>query len=217
MLAAPPLLLALLIFAYLVLTGTRPADPGAEALVREALPVIIAISHLTLFAVLVLILRRNGGDLKDIGWTTRGSETTVVREILVGVVAAVGLYLFKELAIDSAEALLLGRTPTFNSLFAFDAASLNIPLAIPGTTLVFIEESIYRGFALPYIRVKSGTALAVLITSAAFGLLHWGNGIEAIFSTSLIGGLLAGVFLWRRSLIAGTVAHIVFNMAILLT
>lgn len=217
MLSSPPLLLAVLIFAYVGLTGTDPADPGAEAAVREALPFIIAINHLILFALLVGILRRRGADLRDVGWTTTSPTNTVVREIFVGVAAAVGLYLFKELAIDSTEALLFGRSPTFNSLFAFDAASLDIPLAIAGTTLVFIEESIYRGFALPFIRAKTGTVLAVVITSAAFGLLHWGNGIEAISSTASIGILLAGVFLWRRSLIAVTVAHMLYNLAILLT
>lgn len=217
MLSAPPMLLAVLIFAYVALTGTDPADPGAEAAVREALPFIIAINHLALFALLILILRRSGEGLRDIGWTARGSETTVAREILVGISAGAGLYLFKELVIDSAEALLFGRTPTFNSLFAFDAASLDIPLAVAGVTLVFIEESIYRGFALPIIRAKTGIVLAVLITSAAFGLLHWGNGIEAIFSTTSIGILLAVIFLWRRNLIAATVAHIVYNIAVLLT
>lgn len=217
MLALPPITLGVLILAFVAGTGVSPSDPGAEDAVRSALPYILAVNHPFLFAILMLVLRRNGETLRDIGWTTRGIGSSIIREVAVGALCSLGLYLFKELAVDSVRAVLAGRAPTFTTLFNFQPGSLDLPLAIAATTLVFVEESIYRGFALPPLRVHRGPVWAVLATSVAFGFLHWGNGLEAIVVTTVIGVLLAAIFLWRRNLVAGTVAHALYNLAILLT
>lgn len=217
MLLLPPLTLGALIFIYAAARGLAPTDPGTESAIRAALPGILAVNHLALFGLLVVLVRRAGGTLSDIGWSPRAVGTTVAREAALGLVCALGLYLFKELAIDSARALAAGRTPTFTSLFAFRPAELDVAWALAATGLVFVEESIYRGFALPFLEARWGTGRAVLVTSAAFGLLHWGNGPEAIVITAVIGALLAGIFVWRRNLVAGTVAHALYNLAILLT
>lgn len=215
----PPVTLGLLVVGYLASHGLTPADPVAERAVRRALPYLLAVNHLGLFTLLVVVLRRNGERLADIGWTARarGSRSSLPRELAVGAVCALGLYLFKELAVDSLRLLLAGHTPTFTSLFRFRPGELEVPLALAATLLVFVEESLYRGYALPWLEERRGTAWAVGITSAAFGLLHWGNGLEAIAATAVIGALLAGVFVWRRNLVAGTTAHALYNLAVLLT
>lgn len=58
--------------------------------------------------------------------------------------------------------------------------------------------------------------MAVVVTSIAFGFLHWGNGPEAIAFTSVWGVLLAPVFLWRRNLVPVTAAHALYNLMVLL-
>lgn len=88
---------------------------------------------------------------------------------------------------------------------------------VAGTTLVFIEESIYRGVAIPSLRARYGLAGAITISSILFGFLHWGNGLFAIGVTSVIGLLFATVFVWRRNLIVGTAAHALYNLLVLLT
>lgn len=217
MLLLPPVLLAVLIFGYAAATGVSPADPGAEEAIRAALPAILAANHLTLFALLLYLLGRDGLALADLGWSVRTVGSTVAREAGVGVVCALGLYLFKELAIDPVRQLLVGQTPTFTSLFRFRPATLPAGMTLAATGLVFIEESIYRGYAIPFFEKKWGTARAVIVTSALFGLLHWGNGLGAILSTPFLGALLAGVFVWRRNLVAGTVAHALYNLSVLMT
>jgi len=216
-LALPPVTLGLLIGVFMAVAGIGPADPGAETMVRRALPYVLAVNHMGLFALLVLFLRRYGEGLRDIGWSAQAVESTIAREVGIGIVSALGLYLFKELAIDSVRALLSGRTPTFTTLFNFQPARLDVPLALAATTLVFVEESIYRGFALPPLAKRRGTIGAIVITSIAFGFLHWGNGVEAILFTAVIGALLATIYVWRRNLVAGTVAHALYNLAVLLT
>jgi membrane protease YdiL (CAAX protease family) len=216
MLLLPPVTLAVLIVVYAAWAGVTPGDAEAEATIRSALGPILIVNHLALFAGLWVLLRHNGEDLADIGWSAKAVDTTLLREIGIGLVCGLGLYLFKEFAVDSVRALAAGNTPTFHSLFRFRPGSLEFGLTLAATTVVFVEESIYRGYALPYFEKRWGTLMAVLVTSAAFGPLHWGNGLAAIVNAIVMGILFAWIFVWRRSLVAGTVAHALFNFLVLL-
>lgn len=217
MLFLPPVTLAVLILGYAAWAGVSPGDPGGEATVRAALGPIIIVNHLALFALLVHLLRRGGEGLADVGWSLEAVDATLLGEVAIGLLCGLGLYLFKELAIDPVRALAAGNPPTFHSLFRFRPGSLEVGMTLAATTMVFVEESIYRGYALPFFEERWGTAAAVVVTSVAFGLLHWGNGLEALLSTPVLGALLAGVFLWRRNLVAGTAAHALYNLFVLLT
>lgn len=217
MLLLPPVTLGVLIFGYAAWTGVSPGDPGGEATIRAALGPIIIVNHLALFGLLILLLRRAGEELADIGWSVAAVDSTLVGEVAVGLLCGLGLYLFKELAIDPVRALAAGNPPTFHSLFRFRPGSLEAGLTLAATTVVFVEESIYRGYALPFLEERRGAPAAVVVTSVAFGLLHWGNGLEALLSTPVLGALLAGIFVWRRNLVAGTTAHALYNFFVLLT
>lgn len=217
MLLLPPVSLAVLIFAYMALRGLSPADPGTEAVVRDAIPVVITINHLGLFALLVWCLRRDGETLPDIGWSLARPGRTLASELVVGLLCGLGLYLLKELAADPVRQLVAGQSPTFTTLFHFRPAELDVAMAAVATSMVFVEESIYRGYALPFLAKRWNTIAAVLVTALAFGALHWGNGLDAILFASVWGVLLAGIFLWRRNLLAGTAAHALYNLLVLLT
>lgn len=217
MLLLPPVSLAVLIFAYVGLRGLSPTDAGTEAVVRQAIPVIIAVNHLGLFGLLVWLLRRHGETLRDIGWSLARPGRTFVSELAIGLLCGLGLYLLKELAVDPVRQLVGGQRPTFTTLFRFRPSELDVALAAVATSMVFVEESIYRGYALPFLAKRWNTGAAVLVTALAFGPLHWGNGPGAILFASVWGVLLAGIFLWRRNLVAGTVGHALYNLLVLLT
>lgn len=217
MLLLPPLTLGVLIVGYMALSGTSPGDPAAEQIVRSALGPIIIVNHLALFGLLGVLLRRKGEDLADIGWSLQAVDSTLLREIGIGLVCGLGLYLFKELGVDSVRALAAGNTPTFRSLFRFNPDSLELGLTLAATGVVFVEESIYRGYAIPFFEQRWGPVAAILVTSVAFGPLHWGNGLGAILNATVLGILFAGLFLWRRNLVAGTAAHALYNFFVLLT
>lgn len=52
---------------------------------------------------------------------------------------------------------------------------------------------------------------------SALGPLHFGNGVVGMLNATVYGVLLAGIFLWRRNLVAGTTAHAGYNFLVLLT
>lgn len=113
LLVVPPLLLGVLIVAYAGLSGAASAGGEAmETAMRSALPYIILVNHALLFGLLLHLLRKSGHRMRDIGWNIR-DRSSLAREIAFGLAIGVGLYLFKEFAIDSVDALLSGRMPTF--------------------------------------------------------------------------------------------------------
>lgn len=213
MLILPPLTLAVVIFAYVGSAQLNPSAPNFEQHLESALPYLLGVNHLALFGLLLFILNRRQESLARIGWNVGGSSLPV--ELLWGLLGALALYLFKEFAIDSLRALLDGRAPTFTSLFRFDLSGMRIPMAIAASGLVFVEESIYRGFAIPRLGTRFTLPTAVVISTVFFSLLHWGYGPFALVSSFLFGLILAIMFLWRGNLVAVTVAHAGYNLLVL--
>lgn len=217
MLLLPPVTLAACIVAYATLAGVSLSDPGAEETIRSSLGPIIIVNHLTLFALLWVLLRRNGEGWTDVGWSVKAVDSTLAREVGIGLLCGVGLYLFKEFAVDSVRALAAGNTPTFHSLFRFSLDGLEPWFTLAAVTMVFVEESIYRGYAIPFFEERWGILAGVVVTSVVFGPLHFGNGVDAMLNATVYGVLLAGIFLWRRNVVAGTAAHGLYNLMVLLT
>lgn len=217
MLTLPAVLLAAIIAAYITLFPVEPSAPGFEGDLRKVLPLFIAINHVIAFGVLLWLLKRRNEPISAIGWNWSTISLSWKRELLVGLAGALALYLFKEFAIDSIRAILAGTRPTFTTLFNFTTEGLYVPLLLVATLLIFVEESIYRGFAIPRLGKRFGLPMAVLVSTLFFALLHWGNGPFALLSSFLLGLLMATIFLWRQNLVAVTVAHAGVNLLMLLT
>lgn len=214
MMALPALLLTLLIVAYVVAQGGQVQ----ESRLRAVLPALILANHITVFAVLLAVLRREGRTLRDIGWRTDGTGWRGWgRALLLGLLAGLALYLFKELVLDSVRALLGGRPPTFTTLFRFGFRAEELPLLAVGTTLVAVEESVYRGYGLAALDARWGRGRALLAMAVLFGLLHWGNGVLAVAFTGVLGLGFAALYLWRRDLVVPFVAHALYNAMVILT
>ena len=75
-----------------------------------------------------------------------------------------------------------------------------------------LEELIFRGFMHTYISRYTGNTFAiVMISSVAFGLIHWSLGLHAVVITSIIGAVFMVAYLRTRSLPAIMLAHFVIN------
>jgi len=87
-----------------------------------------------------------------------------------------------------------------------DSILLLIPVAIH-------EELLFRGMLLPYLRRVVGRWwLAILISSAIFGGLHFTQGWLGALQITGLGAVLAICFVLSRSLLAVTLAHFVFDL-----
>ena len=76
-----------------------------------------------------------------------------------------------------------------------------------------VEETLYRGIAIPLLTTHLGLLWAVVLTCVFFGLLHWAGGFWYMLLTGVVaGGAFAGLFCWRGSVLAPFVAHLALNI-----
>lgn len=76
-----------------------------------------------------------------------------------------------------------------------------------------VEETLYRGIAIPLLTTHLGTLWAVVLTCVFFGLLHWAGGFWYMLLTGVVaGGAFAGLFYWRGGVLAPFAAHLALNL-----
>ena len=72
----------------------------------------------------------------------------------------------------------------------------------------FVEELFYRGFAIERLSAMGWPRVAAaLFPLTIFSLLHYTGGAVNIVLAFVLGGILAGFYLWRRDLVANIIAH----------
>lgn len=74
------------------------------------------------------------------------------------------------------------------------------------------EELIFRGFLYTFIsRYTKNSYSIVMISSVAFGLIHWSLGLHVVLITTTIGAVFMIAYLRTRSLPAIMLAHFAIN------
>ena len=151
----------------------------------------------------------------DIGWRL-GQGQVLWREVLIGVVPGAVLAVLYFTVLSPSMTWLQRHVGDYVPAGELTGA-LGAPWCLsswPTCVLApFVEESLYRGYALQRLQGRYGLALAVFISSAFFGLLHWAGGFWYILLTGFVaGGLFAGLRVWRRTLIAPFAAHLALNI-----
>lgn len=77
----------------------------------------------------------------------------------------------------------------------------------------FGEEMAYRGYAISALMVASGSAtLALVLTSATFGVLHAYQGPIGVVRTGVVGLTMGGAFLYTGSLWPAIAAHALIDL-----
>lgn len=75
----------------------------------------------------------------------------------------------------------------------------------------FCEELLFRGFVQPWLQGVSSPAIAILVTSVAFGLLHYGSFVYFAIATGI--GAVLGVTYWiSDSLLLVIAWHAVYDL-----
>ncbi|MFQ6059016.1 MAG: lysostaphin resistance A-like protein [Anaerolineae bacterium] len=158
--------------------------------------------------IVVWFLRQTGKRLADIGLVMDQWR----REALLGLGLGVVLFMLSGIMITTVERFLpsaISREPRplwASLLFGFGVVTAFAP----------IEEIIWRGYAVTFLRQHLNTWVAVIIASVTFGLMHWWGGIALMVEASIVGILLSGLYLWRGNLVANIVCHFVSDFPLFL-
>ncbi|HET9401779.1 MAG TPA: CPBP family intramembrane glutamic endopeptidase [Candidatus Acidoferrales bacterium] len=75
------------------------------------------------------------------------------------------------------------------------------------------EEFLYRGFVYSHLASFAGVWLALLASSALFGVAHLYQGRQGVIGTFVIGSILGGGRLWTGSILPGAIAHFLFDLS----
>jgi len=77
-----------------------------------------------------------------------------------------------------------------------------------------VEELCYRGYAIERLQTLGLPGwLAAAIPLAIFSVGHWTGGWSNILVALVLGGVLAGFYLWRRDLKANMIGHFLVDFA----
>ncbi len=203
----PTQILSALLLAAAGLRGLTP-DGGLNA------PFIIAVSLLDaslVVALVVYFLRRRSESVRDV---MLGSAPRW-REALVGVWLVVPVTLGVAALVATVRAVWpsLQNVPE-NPMTALMAdPQLVVAFAVVVVVAGGVREELQRAFQLH--RLTPGVmppVAALVVTSIAFGLGHTVQGHDVAIATSALGALWGAMWLRRRSIVAATVCHALFNL-----
>ena len=216
LIAGPLLFLAAIVVAsvYFGIVTRGDAQAIAEQ-TPKAMPAMLVAVQLLLLVFLVRTLRSERLAWSAIGWRLEPGQV-LWREVLIGVVpgAVLAVLYFTVLspAMMSLQRNVGDYVPPGELTGALGAAL--VPFFLANVLLApFVEESLYRGYALDRLQQRYGMTLAIVISCAFFGLLHWAGGFWYILLTGVVaGGLFAGLRVWRHTLVAPFAAHLALNI-----
>lgn len=101
----------------------------------------------------------------------------------------------------------LGAMPEITSPF-WNWMDLTFGLLMVG----ICEELVFRGYMYTFInRYTQSSFIIVVISSIAFGLIHWSLGLQIVVVTSVIGAVFMIAYIITRSLPAIMLAHFAVN------
>lgn len=156
--------------------------------------------------ILLLLLATQSLWIRGTGWLDAGlwRPASIPGTLLVGVGAAVVVLIAVRALIVPAAAWIAG-TPVDVSALGEPGDTRNslIRLGQAWTLAAFCEEMVFRGYLIPRIEdllggARRGLAIALIASSALFGLAHQYQGLAGVIATGTIGGLLALLYLVNR-------------------
>jgi uncharacterized protein len=171
----------------------------------------VVVLHWLSVAVCLVVLRRNGISLTDVG------APDLLRTMrMIALLAAIGV-LFVLVRSTLGPVTVFGGTPFFANGSPTDAPQRLVWVVLAITAGV-CEEFVYRGTALTLLRRRGlRTGAAVALATISFALMH---GPAGIFGFPLVGTLavvMSIVYLRTRSLAPGMFAHALLDLAAMLT
>jgi membrane protease YdiL (CAAX protease family) len=216
LLSGPVLFLLGIIVASIYFGFVTQGDVAAiPDLVAASTPYQLVVIQILLFFILRWAMKRDGLTWEGIGWKKAEGQRTW-SELLIGGLPGVVLGLlyvfFLAPWLTRVQQSLGDYVPAGEIMTTLGAAVL--PFFIANVVLApFVEENIYRGYALTRLFGRFSQPVAILISCAFFGLLHWAGGFWYTLLTGIVaGGTFAALFTARRNMLAPFAAHLALNI-----
>lgn len=133
------------------------------------------------------------------------------RDVAIAVMGLLGLTSALDAALDLLSLSDVGRLAELReTLMAVGGTDRALLALLLGLGAGVAEELYFRGYMLTKLELARGRALALVVSSLAFGLFHW----DAVHSpvAALMGLYLGACVLISGSLWTGLVAHVINNM-----
>jgi membrane protease YdiL (CAAX protease family) len=212
-LIAAPLWFFITIFgftSYFVGKGVQESDIPLN--ITQYTPTIILIVQVCIFLTLILSARKDNFHIFRNGWAIKDKPyTDILSGILTGGVLA-ALYIVILTPVQTFLQSNIGDyVPPGETMTALGQQV--IPFFLANVVLApFVEESLYRNYALTMFLEKYGTTAGIFLTSIMFGLLHWVGGGWYILMTGIFVGLpFAIITVKRKNIIWVFTAHLTLN------
>ena len=169
------------------------------------LAVFTIFRDLSLVALLLFFLWRNGEPWRRLGWTFHH----VWRELFLGAILFPPTFFAANLLQGYLQAA--GFSAPRHALPTFLVLSGRAELFLAGLLVVVVaiaEETIFRGYLLLRFQgINLSAANAVLLSGLIFSLGHSYEGAAGVLSVFFLGTVFALVYLWRQSLVAPIMMH----------
>lgn len=195
------------LLSYLVMSQAE--EEITEALVNPTiqlyLPTIIIES--LIFLLIFLVLKREGENLKVVGWRNLTFQNILIGFVFLIFANLVLLIITKLFSVTQpAEIKYLLPRNTTDKIF-WTLMSLTAGIA---------EETGFRGYVLTKLNLffKNWWA-TVIISSFFFGIGHFYQGLGGVILTGVYGLLFCLLFIWRKSLYPGIIAHFLHDASVL--
>jgi membrane protease YdiL (CAAX protease family) len=165
--------------------------------------------NLALLALVLYLNWRSGEPWRRLGWSARNW----IGEALVGIL----LFLpFATIATGIGQLLVYLGLPGEDLALLVPSVTGTLQTVLAGLALVIVavsEEAVFRGYLLLRITEwrHGGATFAVIASSTIFALGHEYQGLAGMITVGSMGLMFAGVYLWRKSLVAPIVIHFLQN------
>lgn len=166
----------------------------------------------------VLLLGRTGWRAQDFGIDARASSVDWFDYSIAGVFLFMVLFAVYSTSTELGQEL-FGHAHTRGSFAA--AAPTEQPLRAmvaiyAACTAGVMEELVYKGLLTPVlVRFKDSPAKVLLLTlfsAAAFGVIHWENGVAEVFGTGCVGLVSFLLYVRFGSLVPFMLAHTAIDL-----
>jgi membrane protease YdiL (CAAX protease family) len=188
---------------------TGPIVPIRKKLVFYA---VIMCGQWALVAAMLLVVRRHGLSLADVGERLGDARLTFAVTfgllVILALVTVIILRRFRRAQPQTLTAA-VGRLRKFSPAFGLEMAVFAFVCLTAGVC----EELLYRGWLVNLLRAATGSVwVAIVVGAAVFAIGHAYQGTKAMLRTGFVGLQLAYLFVTVDSLIPGQVIHAAFDL-----